>query len=303
MTGASEAAGAAQNVPDLGQLIVASDRRRQARWRLIFVITWIVIFLAVLAFLAFAVGFDTALLTEYFVYIVFGGVGITIFVAIASILLAICFATMGALGRLSRSPVLNGIASFYVSLVRGTPLLLQILFIYLALPQLGLVLPELACGILEPPRVVELADPAHEVLGCPRRRCALGARGSADFARRLCGRGRAPGDAVRGLRAFALRRRRAFGLCRGRRRGPRERVRPRRGLRDRRIGHGKDRGGGGWGCGRCRGRNVGFASRTRRVIALQRGRRLRRTGFATGQGRRRRHGLRLGRWGDDDLRA
>jgi len=147
MTGASEAAGAAGNVPDLGQLIVASDRRRQARWRLIFVATWIVIFLAVLAFLAFAVGFDTALLTEYFVYIVFGGVGITIVVAIASILLAICFATMGALGRLSRNPVLNGIASFYVSLVRGTPLLLQILFIYLALPQLGLVLPELLCGI------------------------------------------------------------------------------------------------------------------------------------------------------------
>jgi polar amino acid transport system permease protein len=147
MTGASEAARAAQNVPDLGQLIIASDRRRQARWRLIFVITWIVIFLALLAFLTFAVGFDTGLLTEYFVYIVFGGVGITIFVAITSILLAIGFATMGALGRLSRSPVFNGIASFYVSLVRGTPLLLQILFIYLALPQLGIVLPELLCGI------------------------------------------------------------------------------------------------------------------------------------------------------------
>ena len=147
MTGASEAASAAQNAPDLGQLILEADRRRQARWRLIFVLTWIVIFLAVLAFLAFAVGFDTGLLTEYFTYIVLGGVGITIVVAIASILLAIGFATMGALGRLSRNPVLNGIASFYVSLVRGTPLLLQILFIYLALPQLGIVLPELVCGI------------------------------------------------------------------------------------------------------------------------------------------------------------
>jgi polar amino acid transport system permease protein len=147
MTGASEAASAAQNAPDLGQLILEADRRRQARWRLIFVLTWIVIFLAVIAFLAFAVGFDTGLLTEYFTYIVLGGVGITIVVAIASILLAIGFATMGALGRLSRNPVLNGIASFYVSLVRGTPLLLQILFIYLALPQLGIVLPELACGI------------------------------------------------------------------------------------------------------------------------------------------------------------
>ena len=47
----------------------------------------------------------------------------------------------GALGRLSRNPYLNGIASFYVSFFRGTPLLLQILFIYLALPQAGIVLP------------------------------------------------------------------------------------------------------------------------------------------------------------------
>ena len=64
-----------------------------------------------------------------------------------SIALAIVLAALGALGRLSRNPIANGIASFYVSLVRGTPLLLQILFIYLALPQAGIVLPELVCGI------------------------------------------------------------------------------------------------------------------------------------------------------------
>ena len=56
-------------------------------------------------------------------------------------MLAIVLATLGALGRLSRNPVANGIASFYVSLVRGTPLLVQIFFIYLALPQFGIVLP------------------------------------------------------------------------------------------------------------------------------------------------------------------
>ncbi len=41
----------------------------------------------------------------------------------------------------------NGVASFYVSLVRGTPLLLQITFIYLALPQAGIVLDAIVCGI------------------------------------------------------------------------------------------------------------------------------------------------------------
>ena len=42
---------------------------------------------------------------------------------------------------MSSNPYFNGIASFYVSFFRGTPLLLQILFIFLALPQAGIVLP------------------------------------------------------------------------------------------------------------------------------------------------------------------
>ena len=45
-------------------------------------------------------------------------------------------AVLGALGRLSSVSILYAIATLYVSLVRGTPLLVQILFIYLALPQI-----------------------------------------------------------------------------------------------------------------------------------------------------------------------
>jgi polar amino acid transport system permease protein len=147
MSYSSGAGYSAQTVPDLGVMIAASDRSRSARWRLSFVLTWIVIFALLTSFLVFGVGIDEGLITKYFWYIVGGGIGITIFVSICSILLAIVFATLGALGRLSRNPILNGVASFYVSLVRGTPLLLQILFIYLALPQMNIVLPELACGI------------------------------------------------------------------------------------------------------------------------------------------------------------
>jgi polar amino acid transport system permease protein len=148
MSYSSGAGYSAQNVPDLGVLIVASDRRRTLRWRATFVATWIVIFVAMTLFLTLGVGLNDALITKYFGYIVGGGIGITIFVSITSILLAIAIATLGALGRLSRNPVFNGAASFYVSLVRGTPLLLQVLFIYLALPQMGVVLPEIACGVL-----------------------------------------------------------------------------------------------------------------------------------------------------------
>jgi polar amino acid transport system permease protein len=95
----------------------------------------------------FTVKLDPAFLTKVVPFIV-GAVWVTIFVSLASISLAIVLAALGALGRLSRNPIANGIATFYVSLVRGTPLLLQILFIYLALPQAGIVLPEIWCGII-----------------------------------------------------------------------------------------------------------------------------------------------------------
>lgn len=53
-----------------------------------------------------------------------------------------------ALGRLSKSAVAFGIASFYASFFRGTPLLIQILLIYLGLPQLGLVPGAIVAGII-----------------------------------------------------------------------------------------------------------------------------------------------------------
>ncbi len=43
-----------------------------------------------------------------------------------------------ALARISRSRLLYSFASGYITLFRGTPLLLQILFVYAALPQVGL---------------------------------------------------------------------------------------------------------------------------------------------------------------------
>ena len=46
-------------------------------------------------------------------------------------------ATLGALARLSSNPVLYGVSGFYVSFFRGTPLIVQMFLIYLALPQIG----------------------------------------------------------------------------------------------------------------------------------------------------------------------
>ena len=52
-------------------------------------------------------------------------------------MLAIVLALMGALARISRNPVAYGVAGFYVSFFRGTPLIVQMFMLYLALPPVG----------------------------------------------------------------------------------------------------------------------------------------------------------------------
>jgi polar amino acid transport system permease protein len=56
---------------------------------------------------------------------------------------AAVLALLGALGRLSSNPIANGIAGFYIAVIRGTPLLVQIYLIYLGLPRIGRTLIEM----------------------------------------------------------------------------------------------------------------------------------------------------------------
>ena len=76
------------------------------------------------------------------------GVIETIKISIYSILFAMTLALLAALGRLSTNPFIYALSTFYVSLIRGTPLYLQIFFFFLALPQLGIVLSGLRAGVL-----------------------------------------------------------------------------------------------------------------------------------------------------------
>lgn len=98
-------------------------------------LVWVGIF-AVLGLLFVNFGFDIPFIRRQFWFIV-SGVNITIFVSVVSIFLAVILALMGALGRLSSNPLFHGLASFYVSFIRGTPLIVQIFFVYLGLPQLA----------------------------------------------------------------------------------------------------------------------------------------------------------------------
>lgn len=127
--------------------ILRADTRRRRSWRVRFMITWLIIVAGLLAFVFLTIKLDPVFINKWIPFIL-TGVPVTLFVSGTAILLAIVLAILGALGRLSANPLPNALASFYVSFFRGTPLLLQILFIYLALPQAGIVIPELPTGIL-----------------------------------------------------------------------------------------------------------------------------------------------------------
>ena len=127
--------------------ILRADAGRRRSWRTQFLATWLLIVIGLVSFVFLTIKLDAEFLNKWIPFIL-TGVPVTLFVSGVSILLAIVLAILGALGRLSSNPIPNAIASFYVSFFRGTPLLLQILFIYLALPQAGIVIPELPTGIL-----------------------------------------------------------------------------------------------------------------------------------------------------------
>ncbi len=76
------------------------------------------------------------------------GAVLTLVICAISITASTILALVAALSRLSRSGIAFGIATFYVSFFRGTPLLLQVLLIYLGLPQLGLVLSAIPAGVI-----------------------------------------------------------------------------------------------------------------------------------------------------------
>lgn len=135
------------HAPIVGQ-VAAARRAAALRWRLTFVFVWLVIIAGVAVTLAAADAWDWDFAIRSGPVIVLQGVGVTILLSVTSIVFASILALLGALGRISANAIFNAIASFYVSLIRGTPLLVQIFVIYFALPQLDIVLPAIVCGII-----------------------------------------------------------------------------------------------------------------------------------------------------------
>ncbi len=136
------------------ELIYEAQMRKERVFRTNVGITWVVLLLIIIYLFSGQnyLGIKTISLDGEFIRnnlsFIAGGLGETIRISILSILLATLLALLAALGRLSTFPPVYAVSTFYVSLIRGTPLYLQIFFFFLALPQLGIVLPGLIAGVI-----------------------------------------------------------------------------------------------------------------------------------------------------------
>ncbi|MGW3356188.1 amino acid ABC transporter permease [Streptomyces bungoensis] len=66
--------------------------------------------------------------TYLFAGLIFDGLATTLWLTAAAMALGLCLGTLIAVMRLSTNPVLYGLATFFVWIFRGTPLLVQIIF-------------------------------------------------------------------------------------------------------------------------------------------------------------------------------
>lgn len=83
---------------------------------------------------------EAQLLIDSFWPILRGGLTGTIPLALGSFVVGLLLALAVALMRLSKNRLLSGLARFYVSLIRGTPLLVQLFIIFYGLPSIGILI-------------------------------------------------------------------------------------------------------------------------------------------------------------------
>ena len=76
------------------------------------------------------------------------GSEVTLEIFCITLVLALPLGILAALGRLSKLRPLSLFMEFYIWIMRGTPLMLQLLFVYFALPMVGILLPDLAAALL-----------------------------------------------------------------------------------------------------------------------------------------------------------
>ena len=76
------------------------------------------------------------------------GLLITVELTLVVIVISLVFALVVALGGLSRFAPLRWLVRSYIEVIRGTPLLLQLIYVYYVLPELGIRLNSFLAGVI-----------------------------------------------------------------------------------------------------------------------------------------------------------
>lgn len=74
--------------------------------------------------------------------------GYTLFFAVSAMVLGLALGALVALVRVLEVPLLHWVARLYVSIFRGTPLLVQVFIVYYGLPSIGIEFSPVTAGIL-----------------------------------------------------------------------------------------------------------------------------------------------------------
>lgn len=117
------------------------------RIRLQILVVWAELFGCFLLFF-FAFDLNFPFILKKLPFLLTQGLLTTLYVSAISISIATVLAIFGAIAKLSSNGFAFAIASFYTSMFRGLPLLVQIYLIYLGLPQLGIFVEAIPAGII-----------------------------------------------------------------------------------------------------------------------------------------------------------
>lgn len=88
------------------------------------------------------------ILLDSFLPLLKAGVVFTVPLAVISFGLGLTVALLTALARMSGSPLLSGAARFYVWIIRGTPLLVQLFIIFYGLPSVGVTIAAFPAAVI-----------------------------------------------------------------------------------------------------------------------------------------------------------
>ncbi len=122
----------------MGKELKEQQRRERLIWTVKIGAVWVVLIILI-SFMLLQFNLDPKYMLAHYNFVL-AGLGSTLLLSVVSIFFATILALLGAVARLSKSVIAQGISGMYISIFRGTPLLVQIYLIYSGLPMIGAAL-------------------------------------------------------------------------------------------------------------------------------------------------------------------